>query len=173
MKTKGKLVRWIDKKGFGFIKSESFDKDIFIHISTLKHMSRKPRVGDVILFDVVTDADGKPSAENASIEGVPVKKQDKQYKKSSSKILNKIFKTIIWILVAAFLFYLYLASSSKPTIRDEILSKEDVSGFSCQGKQHCSQMTSCKEARFYLKNCPNVKIDGDWDGVPCERELCE
>ncbi len=33
-------------------------------------------------------------------------------------------------------------------------------------------MTSCKEARFYLKNCPNVKIDGNNDGVPCESQWC-
>jgi len=111
MKTKGKLVRWIDKKGFGFIKSESLDKDVFIHISTLKHMTRKPRVGDVILFDVVTDADGKQRAENASIEGVPVKKQDRQYKKSSRKAGNKIFNTIILILLVAFVFYLYRSFS--------------------------------------------------------------
>ncbi|WP_085961298.1 excalibur calcium-binding domain-containing protein [Cupriavidus basilensis] len=23
-------------------------------------------------------------------------------------------------------------------------------------------------ARFYLRNCPGVKIDGDHDGIPCE-----
>ncbi|MCJ8271037.1 MAG: excalibur calcium-binding domain-containing protein, partial [Psychrosphaera sp.] len=50
--------------------------------------------------------------------------------------------------------------------------REDFSGFSCQGKQHCGQMTSCKEARFYLKNCPNMKVDGDRDGVACERQWC-
>jgi len=33
-------------------------------------------------------------------------------------------------------------------------------------------MVSCEEAMFYLKNCPNVEIDGDGDGVPCEKELC-
>jgi len=172
MKIKGKLIRWVDNKGFGFIKSESFDKDIFIHISTLKHMVRKPRVGDVILFDVVNDTDGKQRAENASIEGVAIK-QNKQYKKSSSKVGNKLFNTVIFVLVIAFVFYLYLTSSSNPKILDEIFSKEDFSGFSCQGKQHCSQMISCKEARFYLKNCPNVKIDGDRDGVPCEGQWCE
>lgn len=40
--------------------------------------------------------------------------------------------------------------------------------FRCEGKQHCSQMASCAEARFYLKNCPAVKMDGDGDGIPCE-----
>lgn len=52
------------------------------------------------------------------------------------------------------------------------LVNEDFSGYRCEGKQYCSQMTSCKEARFYLKNCPNVQIDGNNDGVPCESQWC-
>nr|WP_312989717.1 excalibur calcium-binding domain-containing protein [Comamonas koreensis] len=35
-----------------------------------------------------------------------------------------------------------------------------------------SQITSCKEAKLFLKNCPDTKMDGDNDGVPCERQLC-
>ena len=46
------------------------------------------------------------------------------------------------------------------------------SSFSCDGRQHCSQMTSCEEAHFFLKNCPNTKMDGDHDGKPCERGPC-
>ena len=42
----------------------------------------------------------------------------------------------------------------------------------CDGRQHCSQMTSCAEAKFYLGNCPGVKMDGDGDGIPCEDHLC-
>jgi len=33
-------------------------------------------------------------------------------------------------------------------------------------------MTSCAEAKFFLKNCPGVKMDGDGDGVPCEDQWC-
>ena len=40
--------------------------------------------------------------------------------------------------------------------------------FKCDGRQHCSQMTSCSEAKYFLKNCPGVKMDGDNDGIPCE-----
>jgi disulfide bond formation protein DsbB len=43
--------------------------------------------------------------------------------------------------------------------------------FSCQGKTHCSQMQSFEEAKFYLANCPGVEMDGDGDGVPCERQF--
>ena len=44
--------------------------------------------------------------------------------------------------------------------------------FRCEGKTRCHEMHSCEEATFYLKNCPGVKIDGDGDGIPCERTLC-
>ena len=44
--------------------------------------------------------------------------------------------------------------------------------FSCDGRQHCSQMNSCAEATYFIKNCPNTKMDGDHDGVPCERQWC-
>jgi len=42
----------------------------------------------------------------------------------------------------------------------------------CDGRQHCSQMTSCDEATFFIKNCPDTKTDGDRDGVPCQEQWC-
>lgn len=47
-----------------------------------------------------------------------------------------------------------------------------VSAFRCDGRLHCSQMTSCGEAKLFLKHCPGVKMDGDGDGVPCEQQWC-
>jgi len=44
--------------------------------------------------------------------------------------------------------------------------------FKCDGRQHCNQMTSCKEAKYFINNCPNTKMDGDGDGIPCERQWC-
>ena len=43
---------------------------------------------------------------------------------------------------------------------------------SCDGRTYCSQMTSCAEATWFLKNCPGVKMDGDRDGIPCETQWC-
>ena len=42
----------------------------------------------------------------------------------------------------------------------------------CDGRQYCSQMRSCAEATWFLQHCPTVKMDGDGDGVPCERQWC-
>jgi hypothetical protein len=43
--------------------------------------------------------------------------------------------------------------------------------FQCDGRQHCSQMRSYEEAVFFLRNCPNTKMDGDRDGIPCEQQF--
>jgi hypothetical protein len=48
----------------------------------------------------------------------------------------------------------------------------NIAKFKCDGRIYCSQMTSCEEATFFLKNCPGVKMDGDRDGVPCEKQWC-
>jgi len=46
------------------------------------------------------------------------------------------------------------------------------SGFSCDGRQYCSQMKSCAEAKYFLANCAGVKMDGDKNGIPCEKQWC-
>jgi hypothetical protein len=33
-------------------------------------------------------------------------------------------------------------------------------------------MTSCDEATFFIKNCPDTKMDGDHDGVLCKEQWC-
>lgn len=54
--------------------------------------------------------------------------------------------------------------------RDE---SPEESPYKCDGRTHCSQMTSCSEAKFFLENCPGTEMDGDNDGVPCERQWCK
>jgi len=49
---------------------------------------------------------------------------------------------------------------------------EGGSRFKCDGRTHCSHMTSCEEATFFLNNCPGTKMDGNNDGVPCEKQWC-
>jgi endonuclease YncB( thermonuclease family) len=47
-------------------------------------------------------------------------------------------------------------------------SKPTVDAFQCESKKFCREMTSCKEAKFYLRNCGTSGLDGDGDGTPCE-----
>ncbi len=172
MKQKGKIVRWNKDRGFGFVASESAGEDVFIHISALKHRPSNPSVGDVVFYDMITQSDGRLRAENAQIEG----DNGKPVKKETQKWAINPLEVIFLVLGVFAAFYLYQTNSSNPLpmpdALHELFKKEDSPKFYCVGKQHCSQMISCKEAKFYLRNCPNVKIDGDNDGVPCELQLC-
>lgn len=44
--------------------------------------------------------------------------------------------------------------------------------FRCDGRRFCSQMRSCDEARFFVANCPDTRMDGNRDGQPCQRQWC-
>jgi cold shock CspA family protein len=174
MEMKGKLIRWNEDRGFGFIKSSDINDDIFIHISELKTMSRRPLVNDVIYFNVVKDKSGKKKAVNAKIEGVSVKPpRDRAPKPKKNTLKPTIFVIVLLIGASLYAYKTYPTWAGQITKAiQNVFSEEDFTGYSCQGKQYCSQMTSCKEARFYLNNCPDVKIDGNNDGVPCETQWC-
>lgn len=49
--------------------------------------------------------------------------------------------------------------------------KPQQQGFSCGYKRTCGEMNNCAEAQFYLNQCNARRLDGDKDGIPCEK-LC-
>ncbi len=65
-----------------------------------------------------------------------------------------------------------LPSTPTVTTATSAGNKAQASGFRCDGRTHCSQMTSCEEARFFVANCPGVKMDGNHDGNPCQKQWC-
>jgi cold shock CspA family protein len=195
---KGKLVLWFDDKGFGFIKQENGKGDLFIHISALKGMSRKPIIGDVIHYQTSFDAKGKACAANARIEGVsqiltiaplarettqnrPLVKDRSSYRNPSKRIGKPqrsrygLFTILVVIGVAAFIYRKIPTKEFDTTAVEagevEAAAVEPTEHFQCQGKVWCSEMTSYEEAVFYLRNCPGTKMDGDGDGIPCERQF--
>ena len=184
---KGKLSAWKDNKGFGFIKTEKGKQDVFIHITALKKMSRRPVIGDVIFYQKSMDNKGKIRAVNARIEGVkPIPNSHKKLtrnKKSSMSFSQFGFVPLLIIIIVSFFIYNSVfkdknLNKAQPKYEREEAQpiyepKEAKSKYKCEGKIHCSQMTSCEEAMFYLNNCPGVKIDGDGDGIPCERQWCQ
>ncbi|WP_413490943.1 excalibur calcium-binding domain-containing protein [Shewanella baltica] len=212
---RGVLVRWNDEKGFGFIQPEkNAAQDVFIHISVLKKMARKPIVGDSILFQTEVQNDGKRKAVIASIEGVAViaasatprshshvqsrnenfnfNNKNKAHSHSPRKSsFNTIIPLLIIVAIVIFGFKQYQEFNEAPAIDEvPVLTNEDIEripmyetksrtqatatpSFQCEaGKTHCSHMSSCAEATFYIQHCPNTQMDGDNDGIPCERQWC-
>jgi len=60
--------------------------------------------------------------------------------------------------------------SERPQTRPE---RPDGLEYRCDGRIYCAQMTSCAEANWFLKNCPGTKMDGNNDGIPCEKQWCK
>ena len=195
---KGLLKSWKTDKGFGFIKSDTLEHDTFIHISALKHMSRKPKVGDTIYFEVATQPDGKTKAINCRIEGVtgliaPYQKHKQQpHRIAKSNFASSFLGKVASIGLIAVLGFIAVNkyshyqsneqfNSQTPVITNadlatfdeqypKIVISQNTHNFTCDGRQYCSQMTSRAEAVFFINNCPNTKMDGDRDGDPCERD---
>lgn len=182
---RGILVRWNDEKGFGFIQPEQQGKDVFIHITVLKHMARKPQVGDSILYRTEIQNDGKVKAIKASIEGVAVlantsKSPRRNANPPSRSLSNTLLPLLLIFGIGIFGFKKYTELNATPVLTNADIEQMPMyetspakTQFRCEaGKTHCSQMSSCAEATFYINNCPNTQMDGDGDGIPCERQWC-
>lgn len=100
--------------------------------------------------------------------------------------MNRAFVILILALLAWYGYSQYqsqrttnapLATISEPTqpVAPPIAQSNTApsSQFKCDGRTHCSQMTSCAEATYFLKNCPGTKMDGNNDGIPCEKQWCK
>jgi uncharacterized membrane protein YsdA (DUF1294 family)/cold shock CspA family protein len=69
----GKIVRWNEDRGFGFIAAEDGGKDVFLHISALKDRRRKPEQNESVTYELGHDTQGRPKAlEVAFVHNSPV-----------------------------------------------------------------------------------------------------
>ncbi len=96
--------------------------------------------------------------------------------KAASKPFILMILGIVFTLSGVFFFGVKKRGDSSPintTTNASSFKKPESSKYTCKGKTLCSQMTSCEEATFYQHNCPGTKMDGDGDGIPCERQWCK
>jgi cold shock CspA family protein len=196
MRFDGTLKSWNDDKGFGFISPSQGGQDIFVHISEYRRGGR-PVLDEPLSFEVALNPQGKKSAVNVRGAGTHhgAYQPDRSNRPvrisrsggSSSSVLKFV---VVMLLVAVFGwqgYRHYQKVSGKLTGEPAILptphgatplldlapsSRAATASYVCDGRQHCSQMTSCAEATWFLKNCPGTKMDGDHDSVPCEAQLC-
>ena len=82
--------------------------------------------------------------------------------------------------LAAWVWYLWAHRTDHPRANlahADVVSTLDVGGrpvkrptFHCDGRRYCSQMHSRAEAEYFVKHCPDTRMDGDHDGIPCEND---
>lgn len=69
MSVRGKIAKWNDEKGFGFIAPSSGGNQVFLHIKALPRGVKRPQVGADVTYEAVIDAQGRSRAENVKLIG--------------------------------------------------------------------------------------------------------
>lgn len=105
---KGTVVSWKDDKGFGFIRPDDGGEQVFFHISSVKKTTRKPQLGDPVIFEVGHDAQGRPRAAHVLLEGVALAKPG--YAAGPSIVTEPVRKD--WVDYAGYLMMTVLAAAS-------------------------------------------------------------
>ena len=102
-------------------------------------------------------------------------------RRESSRLLSKVIVGMLLLGGAAFGYQKFAAfqtpnvdMSQAPGVEATVAptAAPAAAKYVCDGRQHCSQMRSCEEATWFLKHCPNTKMDGEGDGIPCEQQWC-
>ena len=183
----GKLKKWNAERGFGFIVADDGGQDIFTHITAFARDGRQPTEGEALTFEVEPDRNGKRSAVRALRTGDAYRdtapRRPVRLSTSGADNSTGFFgKAISALLVGALLWFGYSQYVTRAAKFESILPAPPVSispaklaappDFKCDGRNMCSQMTSCREATLFLQNCPGMKLDGNGDGVPCEQQWC-
>ena len=99
MRTKGKITKWNDEKGFGFLQPSAGDKEVFVHISEFSNRNRRPKLNELVTYSLATDKHGRPRAVNATLPGDKRRKTANQSRGAFSIIVSIIFFVIVGVTV--------------------------------------------------------------------------
>src|SRR5262249_8070166 len=152
MRTHGTLIKWNDDRGFGFVSLPQSHEEIFVHVSAFPMDGVRPHIGEIISFEVVTAPDGRKRA-----EAVQRPNSRKATKNPRTPSAGRRFSPPGSLLAGAAVLALGVAGYNAYSPRSEVLpplsilpSVETTSpSFQCDGRIHCSEMTSCAEARYF------------------------
>ncbi len=190
MRSHGTLVKWDDQRGFGFIAPAQAGDEVFVHVSAFARGAR-PQVGETVSFLVQLKPDGRRAAVEVwragERRGAPAargpvhsratgrgERRDRDRGPGRSAVVAiglAIAAAIGWVAHGQREVDRALDAAPAPApqaLRATAAPAQPM--FSCDGRTHCSQMRSCEEARYFLRHCPDVAMDGDNDGEPCEQQ---
>jgi uncharacterized membrane protein YsdA (DUF1294 family)/cold shock CspA family protein len=71
MRRQGKIAKWNDERGFGFISSSEGGDSAFVHISSLPRSDRRPSVSEAVSYTLAFDSHGRPQANDVRLIAGP------------------------------------------------------------------------------------------------------
>ena len=186
MRLDGTLVKWNDERGFGFIAPAQGGHEVFVHVSSFPNDGQRPRVGESLSFEIEIAGDGRKRAKAVArprrVSVPPAHARRSARRREGRGMFRRLLPLVVLVGLGVLGYNEYsqragkrmLPPATEPSRAARGVFGEDgaASAFRCDGRIHCSQMTSCAEATYFLRNCPGVKMDGDRDGIPCEEQWC-
>jgi cold shock CspA family protein len=183
MRFEGKLERWNDDRGFGFIVPQRGGDPVFVHISAFQSDGRRPRIGEVLTFEVEPARDGKRRAVNVQRPGHKLLRTthtpEPRHTGRGGRTSWVGLAGAVLLVVGGVYAYTHFSGDSQRAAPDgasstptPIYSAPATGSYHCDGRKRCTQMTSCEEAKFFLANCPDVEMDANFNGIPCEQMWC-
>jgi len=112
----GKLVKWEDSRGFGFIEPSDGGMDIFVHIKDIRPGERRPAVGDTVYYEVGEGNQGKPKAINAFVAGVKIRHIDKRSVRLD--LFGRIKAVLSLAAIVGFFVLMYIVDPPKSRNQD-------------------------------------------------------
>ena len=182
MPRSGTLRTWNEDRGFGFIAPADGGRELFVHISAFPRDGSRPTVGEALSFEVGAGKDGKPQA--LQVRRRALGDPSTYPRRVRQQVTGRPFMPMLiaGVLIVALGVYGYSSfqSASKRRALQALPAEPDANAPApsisisplCDGRIHCSQMTSCAEAKFFLNHCPGTRMDGNNDGTPCEQQWC-
>lgn len=182
-----KITNWNAEKGFGFAIANG--KTYFVHKSALGPITRNPQVGDTIVVTQFLETPKGARIASGSLEGVPLKQifhertiyGPSYYRKRKLKYALVLLVLSVPIILMSQCTLPSSQDNGAPVIQNSVQTisessdyqnlNTNESSYQCDGRVYCSQMNSYEEALFFLRNCPGTQMDGDGDGIPCERQF--
>lgn len=180
MRTHGTLIKWDEARGFGFVRSAHADAEVFVDIAAFPRDGVRPRLGELISFDLEQDAEGRPRAVRVMRPGRAAAGHVRHAAADTPRrsVFGRVLAVLLLLGIGVCAYWLIAPRLATTPAPDAAASTAATAtppprqNFQCDGRTHCAQMTSCEEATYFLRNCPGVQMDGNHDGVPCERQWC-
>jgi len=183
MASNGILRTWHDDRGFGFIAPTGGGRELFVHVSAFPRDGTRPTVGESLSYELGRGQDGRPQAVRVFRRALG---EPSTYPRRATRRAPGRRSPFVAVVLGLAVLGLGAYGLSRHLARERPAPVQTAApapagggaidsgppAYRCDGRTHCAQMTSCAEATFFLNHCPGTQMDGNNDGVPCERQWC-
>lgn len=104
MRLQGKITRWDDAKGFGFITWHGDGSTVFVHIKAFSGTTRRPELGDIVTYEIAEGSNGKSSANNVRFSNQAAPKKQVAFKHKSGAFALRFSALYVGFLFVATYF---------------------------------------------------------------------